>query len=72
MVDGPFFVTYEIARRPLRRPTPDHENWKFEDLKNGFWVTKEHVLCTERQGHYWIPPSQILLIEKRDTPPSPL
>ena len=72
MVEGPFYVTFKVAGRPFRRPTPDHENWTHEDLKNGFWVTKDHVLCTERQGHYWIPPSQITLIEKRNQSPNPL
>jgi len=72
VVDGPFIVTFTLAGRNRRQPTPDHENWSFEDLKNGFWVTMEHTLCQERQGHYWIPPSQIVLIEKRDQPPSPL
>jgi hypothetical protein len=43
-----------------------------DDLKDGFWVTKEHVLCRAAQGHYWIPPSQVVLIEKRDQLPSPL
>ena len=72
MVDGPFYVTFQIAGRPRRQATPDHDNWTFEDLEKGFWVTKDHILCRANQGHYWIPPSQILLIEKRDQPPSPL
>jgi hypothetical protein len=71
-VEGPFFVTFNVARRAVRQPTPDHEHWSIDDLKNGFWVTNEHILCTERQGHYWIPPSQIVLIEKRDQSPTPL
>jgi len=72
MVEGPFFVTFMIAGRPHKQPTPDHENWRIEDLINGFWITLEHVLCQESQGHYWIPPSQLMLIEKRNQPPSPL
>jgi len=35
-------------------------------LTNGFWVTEGYVLCTESQGHFWIPPSQLILIEKRE------
>lgn len=72
MLEGPFFVTFEIARRPVRKPTPDHENWSMEDLKDGFWVTIDHALCRESQGQYWIPPSRIILIEKRNQTPSPL
>ena len=72
MADGPFYVTFNVARRPMRRATPDHEHWTLEDLKDGFWVTSEHVLCRESQGQYWIPPSQIVLIEKRNQQASPL
>lgn len=72
MVEGPFFVTFMIAGRPRKQPTPDHENWSMDDLKDGFWVTNEHNLCRANQGHYWIPPSQLVLIEKRNQAPSPL
>ena len=72
MSEGPFYVTFEVARRPMRKATPDHERWDLSDLKDGFWVTQDHAICRESQGHYWIPPSQILLIEKRNQPPSPL
>jgi hypothetical protein len=72
MADGPFFVTFEIAGRPRRQPTPDHEHWSLDDLKNGFWITREHILCRESQGQYWIPPSRIVLIEKRNEVASPL
>jgi hypothetical protein len=43
-----------------------------EDLKDGFWITANHALCREAQGAYWIPPSQIVLIEKRNQPPQPM
>ena len=66
VVDGPFYVSFLVARQLTRTPTPDHERWTLEMLKDGFWVTKGHVLCQESQGHYWIPPSQIILIERRD------
>lgn len=72
MTEGPFFVTFTVARQPMRRPTPDHERWTLEDLKDGFWITQDHFLCRETQGHYWVPPSQITLIEKRHEQPSPL
>jgi len=72
MAEGPFWVTFTIAGRQRRSATPDHENWNLEDLQNGFWVTVEHVLCRESQGQYWIPPAQIVLVEKRNQPPSPL
>lgn len=71
-VEGPFFVTFMVAGQPRKQPTPDHENWKFEDLEKGFWVTPEYTLCRDKQGHYWIPPSQIVLIEVRNQSPSPL
>jgi hypothetical protein len=64
-MDGPFQVTFEIARGYQRRPTPDHETWTLEDLTGGFWVTADHILCRPSQGKYFIPPSRIVLIEKR-------
>ena len=72
MSEGPFFVTFNVAGRPTKRATPDHERWDLEDLKDGFWITKEHVLCRPSQGHYWIPPSQIVLVEKRFVAGDPL
>ncbi len=65
MSDGPFFVTYKLAGQPRRAATPDHEIWTLEMLSGGFWITKDHALCRESQGHYWIPPSQVVLVEKR-------
>ncbi len=72
MSEGPFFVTFKIAGQPRKASTPDHENWTIDDLRNGFWVTRDHVLCRASQGQYFIPASQILLIEKRNQPPDPL
>ena len=72
MLEGPFYVTFEVARMAVRQATPDHERWSMEDLKDGFWITKDHILCREKQGHYWIPPARIVLIEKRDQAPSPI
>lgn len=69
MVEGPFYVTFNVGKQPRRLPTPDHENWNLGMLKDGFWITKQFVPCHERQGHYWIPPSQLVLIEKIDSPP---
>lgn len=72
MTDGPFYVTFKVVGQPRKAATPDHENWTMDMLKDGFWITKEYLPCLERQGHYWIPPSQVLLIEKRDQPQSTL
>ena len=72
MTEGPFFVTYVLAGQPRRTATPDHEPWSLEDLKDGFWITSTHALCREAQGSYWIPPSQVVLIEKRNQPPQPM
>jgi len=69
LLEGPFYVTFEVNLREVRQPTPDHEHWTLDMLKDGFWVTQEHILCRETQGHFWIPPSRIVLIEKRDQAP---
>jgi hypothetical protein len=66
MADGPFFVTFKLGQQPIRVPTPDHERWTLDDIKDGFWLTKNRVLCRERQGFYWIPPASITLVEKRE------
>lgn len=66
MPDGPFFVTFSIARQLTRVKTPDHQHWTLDMIKDGFWITKDHAMCPETQGHYWIPPSQLIMIEKRE------
>jgi len=70
VLEGPFFVTFVVARQLRRVPTPDHERWTLEMLKDGFWITQGYVPCQESQGHFWVPPSQLVLIEKRDQPPT--
>jgi hypothetical protein len=64
-MDGPFWVTFEVARQNRRAPTPDHEPWTLDDLVNGFWITPDFTLCRPSQGKYFIPPSRIVVIEKR-------
>lgn len=66
LLEGPFFVTFLASRQLKRVPTPDHEHWTMDMLTDGFWVTEGYVLCKESQGHFWIPPSQLILIEKRE------
>ncbi len=66
MSEGPFFVTFVVARQLTRVATPDHEHWNLDMIKDGFWITEGHVMCQETQGHYWIPPSQLILVEKRE------
>ena len=70
MSEGPFFVTYKLAGQPRKVATPDHEQWTLSMIETGFWITQQHAMCQERQGHYWIPPSQIVLVEKRNVPPT--
>ena len=72
MIDDPFYVSFRIAGNVRRMATPDHERWSLDDLKDGFWVTRDFTPCREMQGQFWIPPSQIVLIEKRNQPPTPL
>jgi len=64
-MDGPFYVTFEISRQYRRVATPDHERWTLDDIKDGFWITAHYVLCRESQGQYWVPPSKIVIVEKR-------
>ena len=61
---GDFTVTFEFNRVPRKVRTPDHEQWTFEDLKDGFWVMQDMRICRMSQGEYWIPPSRIILIER--------
>lgn len=64
-MEGPFWVTFEIARQPRRIQTPDHEPWSLEDIIGGFWVTPEYTMCRPSQGKYFIPPSRLVVIERR-------
>jgi len=66
VVDGPFYVTFKLVQQPLRVLTPDHENWTLDDIKDGFWITKNRVPCRESQGHYWIPPASLMMVEKKE------
>ena len=61
---GDFEVTFEFNHVPRRVRTPDHEQWTFEDLKDGFWIMQNMRLCRMSQGKYFILPSRILLIER--------
>lgn len=72
MTDGPFIVHFFWQGKRMNRATPDHEPWRFDDLKNGFWITRDLNLCRESQGEIWIPPSMIMSIEKRNQPPGEL
>lgn len=60
---GDWIVTFEFNQRPRRLETPFTEQWTFEDLKGGFWINADHQLCRQGQGHYWIPPSRIMMIQ---------
>ena len=61
---GDWTVTFMFNRQPRRVQTPFSEQWDFNDLKEGFWITPQQELCRERQGSVWIPPSQIVMIER--------
>ncbi len=63
---GDWIVTFEFNQRPRRLETPFTEQWAFEDLKGGFWINADHQLCRVSQGHYWIPPSRIMMIEPKE------
>lgn len=60
-----FIVYFEFMSERFQRNTPDHEQWALDDIKDGFWLTKDMNLCRASQGHYWVPPSRILLVEHR-------
>ena len=61
---GDWAVTFMFNRMPRRVQTPFAEQWDFNDLTEGFWINAQLELCRERQGGIWIPPSQILMIER--------
>ena len=63
---GDFIIIFEYNRTPRRIQNPAEAQWDFEQIRDGFWVDKELQLVHERRGHYWIPPSRIILIEKRE------
>lgn len=60
---GDWVVTFEFNRQPRRVMTPFSEQWTFEDLRDGFWINADYQLCRQSQGHFWIPPSRIWVIE---------
>ena len=62
---GDFTVVFEFNRTPRRLDTPLETQWDFEELRNGFWLDAQHTIVREPRGVYWIPPSRIIVIEKR-------
>jgi hypothetical protein len=42
------------------------ENMGVRDVAEGFWVDSEFNWCAASQIKYWIPPGQILYVEKEE------
>ena len=63
-IPGDWEVTFEFNRQPRRAKTPDHEPWTLEDLKDGFWINEDYLLCRFPQGQYFIPASRVMVIER--------
>ena len=61
---GDFIVHFTFNNAPRRVTTPSHEPWSMADIKDGFWLTSDMRICRESQGMIWIPPSQLLMIER--------
>jgi len=50
-MQGDFTVTFELNRVPRKLATPDHEQWTFGDLKDGFLDhTRSQTLSSESRG----------------------
>lgn len=60
---GDWRVTFEFNQRPRWVQTPLESQWTFEEIKDGFWLNADHKICRRSQGHYWVPPSRIMMIE---------
>lgn len=60
-----FVVYFEFMSERFQQNTPDHEEWTLDDIKDGFWLTRDRILCRESQGHYWVPSARIILVEVR-------
>lgn len=61
---GDWRITFEFANRQRTISTPLEQRWAFEELRSGFWITRDFVLCPQSQGVYWIPPSRLIMIER--------
>ena len=62
---GDWTVIFEFNRQPMRLNTPFEEQWDFDKLKEGFWLDAQRQIVHEPRGVFWIPPSRIMMIEKR-------
>jgi len=62
---GDWKITYDLSGQPRRVENPLDTQWRFEELKDGFWIDAQYQLVREPRGVYWIPPGRILVIEKR-------
>lgn len=61
---GDFKITFEFSRTPRQIQTPIESQYDFTELKDGFWIDKQHQLVRADRGVYWIPAGRIMVIER--------
>jgi hypothetical protein len=63
-VIGDWIIVFMFSGQRRRLQTPMESQYDFEEINKGFWIDEQHQLVRENRGKYWIPPSQIEVIER--------
>jgi hypothetical protein len=61
---GDWVIVFMFSGQRRRLQTPIESQYEFKELSTGFWIDEQHQLVRENRGKYWIPPSQIEVIER--------
>lgn len=61
---GDWIIVFKFNQQRRRVQTPMESQYHFEEVRDGFWIDEQHKLVRENRGKYWIPASQIEVIEK--------
>ena len=61
---GDYKITFMFNRVPRWVQNPLEQQVDLEEIKKGFWLTPDLKLTDANRGSIWIPPSQIMFIEK--------
>jgi hypothetical protein len=61
---GDWIIVFNFSGSRRRVQTPIESQYEFKEVRDGFWIDEQHQLVRENRGKYWIPASQIEVIEK--------
>jgi len=57
-----YLLHFRFEEKVVKKILPD--NWRIWDVKDGFWVDDQFNPTRTNDAKYWIPPSQVLFVQK--------